>query len=120
MCQAGQVGVPPSVLQTNTAEVSQIGLWISKKWLLTVSIQESKHISRGHTSAEQPGSYQALPLLLSDDLHYLQLLHVGIQLVFQVVWNRMVRVTESTQGQDSELGNCAAALPVEILSTGPM
>lgn len=79
----------------------------SKELLLTMSIQESEHISCGHTSTEQPGSDQALPLLLSDNLHYLQLLHVGIQLVFQVVWNRTAQVTESRKGRTL---NCAEAL----------
>lgn len=77
--------------------------------LLTVRVQERKHLSLRHTGPQQPGRDEPLPLLLSNHAHDLQLLNVPFQLLLQVLW----------KGQGHCYGRQPLANPLWVLHPSP-
>lgn len=51
-----------------------------------MGIQEGQDLPAGHAGPQQPRRNQPFPLLLPHDSHNLELLHITVQLVLQVVW----------------------------------
>lgn len=61
--------------------------WVAgRHLLLTVGIQECEHLCLRHAGPQQPCSDQPLPLLLPHHPYDLQLLHILLQLLLQVLW----------------------------------
>lgn len=85
-----------------------------------MGVQEGQHLPAGHAGPQQPGRYQPFPLLLPHHPHDLQLLHVALQLILQVVWggsgreeSHRLQVSGGAQPQllaPSPLGPC----PLEL------
>lgn len=83
-----------------------------------MGIQEGQDLPAGHAGPQQPCRDQPFPLLLPHDSHDLELLHVAIQLVLQIVWGGGGK-EQLAPSERGDAGSCAPpaqpAAPIPFL-----